>query len=121
MTKMTKKDWFNEMIKVVEVSTLEDKDGAIEFLKHEIALLDRKTGKSSMTKTQKANVVIMEQIKVALREIGKPVTISELIAADATMATFSNQKLSALIRQLVKANEVVRTESKKKAFFSLAE
>ena len=121
MTKMTKRDWFNEMIKVVEESAYEDKAGAVEFLTHEIELLERKSGKSGMTKTQKENVGIMEQIKVALDAVGKPVTISELMAADPVMGGYSNQKLSALIRQLVKAGEVVRTEDKKKAYFSLAE
>jgi hypothetical protein len=32
----------------------------------------------------------------------------------------TNQKLSALVAKLVKTGEVVRTEDKKKAFFSLA-
>ena len=119
--KMTKRDWFNEMIKVVEGSNYENKEGAVEFLSHEIELLERKSGKSGMTKTQKENVGIMEQIKIALGEVGKPVTISELMSANVVMGSYSNQKLSALIRQLVKAGEVVRTEDKKKAYFSLAE
>ena len=119
--KMTKKDWFNAIITIVEASNYEDKQGAVDFIAHEINLLERKSGKASMTKTQKENVNIMEQIKVALEAIGKPVTISELMASDLTMGNYSNQKLSALIRQLVKAGEVVRTEDKKKAYFSIGE
>ena len=119
--KMTKRDWFNEIVKLVEASDYENKTEAVLFLNHEIDLLERKSGKSGMTKTQKENVEVMEQIKIALDEIGKPVTISELMATSAVMNGYSNQKLSALIRQLVKAGEVIRTEEKKKAYFSLAE
>ena len=121
MTKMTKREWFNEIVKLVEASDYENKTDAILFLTHEIELLNRKSGKTTMTKTQKENVAVMEQIKTALEAVGKPVTISELMAADPVMGGYSNQKLSALIRQLVKAGEVVRTEDKKKAYFSLVE
>ena len=120
MAKMTKRDWFNEMIKVVEESAYEDKAGAVEFLTHEIELLERKSGKSGMTKTQKENVGIRETIKEVLTDVGKPVTISELMT-DERLSAFSNQKLSTLIHQLMKAGEVVRTEDKKKAYFAIAE
>lgn len=119
--KMTKRDWFEALANIVEASDFADKAGAVEFINHEVDLLNRKSGKSGMTKTQKENVVICEQIKEALVEAGKPVTISELMAVNDTMTQFSNQKLSALINQMKKAGEVVRTEDKKKAYYSLAE
>ena len=119
--KMTKRDWYNEMLTLVEASDYENKADAIAFINHEVELLNKRTGRSGMTKTQKENVAVMEQIKEALSEAGRPVTISELMGINEVMGNYSNQKLSALVRQLVKAGEVVRTEDKKKAYFSLAE
>jgi DNA-binding transcriptional regulator GbsR (MarR family) len=63
----------------------------------------------------------MAKIKTALAEVGKAVTITELQNASATMAEYSNQKLSALLKKLVDAGEVVKTTEKKKSYFSLAE
>ena len=120
MTKMTKRDWFVALEQIVEDSDFADKEGARAFIEHEIDLLSRKSGKATMTKTQKENVAVMATIKEALADFGKAVTISELMT-DERLSCFTNQKLSALIRQLVKAGEVVRTEDKKKAFFSIAE
>jgi hypothetical protein len=62
----------------------------------------------------------MDTIKAVLSEQTSAVTISELMK-DNRLADYSNQKLSALLKKLVAANEVVRTEDKKKAFFSIAE
>lgn len=118
--KMTKKDWFAVLAQMVDASDYEDKEGAKAFIAHEVDLLGRKSGKSTMTKIQKENVSIMDTIKEVLTDFGKAVTISELMT-DARLSSYSNQKLSALVRQLVKAGEVTRTEDKKKAYFSIAE
>ena len=118
--RMTKRDWFVALAEIVEASDYADKEGAKAFIEHEVELLTRKSGKSGMTKTQKENVNICETIKTVLTEVAKPVTISELMA-DERLAAYSNQKLSALVRQLVKAGEVVRTEDKRKAYFAIAE
>jgi predicted transcriptional regulator len=47
-------------------------------------------------------------------------TITEIQKEIPECAEMSNQKISALIRQMV-GNEIVRTEDKRKAYFSLAE
>ena len=121
MTKMTKRDWFEAIAKVVEGSEYARKDEALEFIAHEIELLQNRRSTGKLTATQKENVAIREKIKVALAEIGKPVTITELIKGVPAMAGYSNQKLSALLRQMKDAGEVVKTVEKKKAYFSLAE
>ena len=109
--KMTKRDYFNELKGLVA-----DRTDLVDFIDHEIELLDRKSSKSSQTKTQKENETIKEQIIVALREIARPVTVDELRANDANMGEFSNQKLSALLKQLVDTNVVVKTIDKKKSY-----
>ena len=119
--KMTKKEWFAVLASVVEASEMENKTEALAFINHEVELLEKKSAKSGQTKTQKENVEVMEKIKSALGEVGKAVTITELQAASAEMAQYSNQKLSALLKKLVESGEVVKTTEKKKSYFAVAE
>ena len=118
--KMTKKDWFAAIRKVVEVSGMENTDQALEFIDHEITLLEQKSSKATLTKTQKENIGVMALIKDTLFEAAKPVTITELMAGNAELCRYTPQKISALIKLMKDKGEVVRTEDKKKAYFSLA-
>lgn len=119
--KMTKKEYFAVLAEVVEQSNMENKEGALAFIAHEVELLEKKSAKSGQTKTQKENAEILVKIKAALVEVGKTVTITELQAASAEMAQYSNQKLSALLKKLVESGEVVKTTEKKKSYFSAVE
>lgn len=119
--KMTKKDWFEVIKTVVENSEVERKEDVLSFINHEIELLSNRTVKSGMTKTQKENVNVCAEIREAFAEVAKPVTITELMNAVPSLKVYSFQKISALIRQMKNSGEVVRTEIKNKAFFSLAE
>lgn len=49
----------------------------------------------------------------------EPMTIGSIVKANAELAQYSNQKISALLTQLLKANAVVRTEVKGKAHYAL--
>ena len=118
MTKMTKSEWFEELKNVVSTSDYERKDEVMGFLNHEIELLNKKSSKETMTKTQKENVEVIKKIKVVLETFENPVTITEMQKTD-ELSEYSNQKLSALLKKLVNAGEVVRTEEKKKAYFSI--
>ena len=120
-SKMTKKDWFATIRAMVEGSGNEREDEILAFIDHEVELLEKKSAKSGQTKTQKENVEVVAKIENALREVGKAVTITELQTASEEMGAYSNQKLSALLKQMVSKGTVVRTEDKKKAYFSLAE
>ena len=121
MAKTTKKEMFTALRALVENVECENKDGLLGFLSHEIESLDKRHEKSStsLTKTQKENLSIMEEIKDALFEVAKPVTITELVAATPTLGRYSSQKLSALLKLMKDRGEVIRTEDKKKAYFSL--
>lgn len=119
--KMTKKEMFKMVANVVERAEVESKAEMLEFLAHEVELLERKSGKSGQTKTQKENEVLVEQVFNALVELGKPVTVSEFMKESThEVATLSNQKLSALFKKLVEAERVVKTTEKKKSYFSVA-
>lgn len=115
--RITKREYFAMVAGVVEGANPANKDELLAFINHEVELLDKKSAKSGQTKTQKENVGIMEVIAEVLADMGKPVTITELMK-DARLSAYSNQKLSALVRQMP---NVVKTTDKKKSFFSLAE
>ena len=116
--KMTKKDWYKVIAEMVKTSNHPQKEGMLQFIDHEVELLGNR--KSAQSKTQKENVEVMVAIKDALASVGKPVTVTELQTVE-SMAGYSNQKLSALLRQMIQAGTVVKTIDHKKAYFSLAE
>lgn len=114
--KLTKKQVYGMLLEIKEVAT---NPIFVEFIHHEIELIDKKSSKSTQTKIQVENESIMEEIKNALAEIGKPITITDLQKTNEKMAVYSNQKLSALFRKLVDSGEVEKTTDKKKSYFSL--
>lgn len=111
--KLIKKDYYEMIMKETNNPEI------IAFCKHEIELLEKKSSKSSQTKTQIENEKIKVTILESLTRIAKPVTITELQELDTEMAQYSNQKLSALLKALTKEGLAVRTENKKKAYFSV--
>ena len=119
--KMTKKEMFAMVQAVVENATVENKAEMIAFIEHEVELLNKKSSKSGQTKTQKENEILKEQLLSAFAEMEKPVTISEFQEKSTEpVAKLSNQKLSALLNQLVKAEKMVKTIEKKKSHFAVA-
>ena len=121
--KMTKKEMFAEIIKMMKGENSSVTENAvIEFAEHEIELLNKKSssGSGKPTKTQLENEGYKEVILEALATADKPMTISELMEYAEGLAGLKNQRVSALMTQLKNANKVVRTMEKKKAYFSLA-
>ena len=53
-------------------------------------------------------------------EVGKKYTITDLIKSVPECADMTNQRVSALVRQMVLDGSVVREEDKRKAYFSKA-
>ena len=118
--KKTKKDFFKELYAFVDNSTMANKTEMLGFIDHELELLDKKASSKAMTKTQKENVGLKETIVNALEDIGEPISITDLIKRSADLADYSNQKISALVKQLVADGSVVRTEDGRKTLFSVA-
>lgn len=92
----------------------------VAYLENELALLDKKAQNKKATKTQEQNVGIKATILKVLATIGSG-TVTDIQNGNEELSTLSNQKVSALVRQLVESGEVVRTTDKKKSIFSLAE
>lgn len=114
--KITKRDNFNEIIKIA--TELNRKD-LIEFATHEIELLDRKKSTDTKTKVQVENENLKNVIVNTLTELGKFVTITELQNANTELATLSNQKISALLKQLFDNKIINKQVDKKKAYFGM--
>ena len=118
-TKMTKRDYFNAILAVLATVKDTDVSGLTAFVNHEIELLENKRSSTKPTKTQTENLAVKETIVSVLKEIGKPVTITEMQKFSAELAEFSCQKLSALLKQLVENDKTVaKVTEKKKTYFS---
>lgn len=113
--KKTKRVFYNELLEVVKGN-----DELVNFINHEIELLDKKANSKTPSKTQIANESIKETIKNVLVESARPMTITDIQAQNNELAELSNQKISALLTQLVNEKVVVRTVDKKKAYFTIA-
>ena len=120
--KLTKKDYF-EMIKEVCANRAD----IIDFCNHEIELLTRKNSKGGATKTQKENEVVAEMLMKELAKINRPVTITDLMNTSEIVKNYvlengnplSNQKISAIFKQLVENKKIVKVTDKKKSYFSI--
>ena len=112
--KMTKRDYF-EAIKSKYALTTEE----IAFIDHELELLEKKNSSKSSTetKTQKENANIKAQI-VEQMQTGRKYTITDMTKELECCKELTNQKISALVKQLFLEGKVVRTEDKRKAYFS---
>lgn len=115
--KVTKKDNF-ETLKGIAMEM--GRTDLVEFCEHEIDLLSRKRVNGTKTKTQIENENIKNVIVNVLTNVAKALTISEIQANDSTLAELSNQKMSALLKQLVDSKVVSKTIDKKKAYFEIA-
>ena len=113
--KITKKEMFTRI-----KAQVKDNAEMVAFIDHEIELLDKKASNKKATKTQEANIGIKSTI-LAVLEGGKSMTVTEMQGASAELGELSNQKVSALVRQLVEAGKVVKTIDKKVSRFSLAD
>ena len=92
----------------------------VAYLENELALLNKKAQNKKATKTQEQNVGIKATILKVLATIGSG-TVTDIQNGNEELSTLSNQKVSALVRQLVESGEVVKTTDKKRSIFSLSE
>ena len=115
---MTKREMFVAIGNVAEVAANEEMS---QFIAHQIELLDarKNSGSKGMTKTQKENESIKAVIVDVLSESGEKMTVTEMLS-DERLASYTNQKISALLRQLIESKNVVKTIEGKKAYFAVA-
>ena len=95
---------------------------AVEFIDGRIAQVAKKNapgGERKLTKTQLENEGTKGVILEVLSNVTEPVTIADMQKLSTALGALSNQKITALVSQLVKADAIVRTEEKGKAYFAL--
>ena len=116
--KMTKAQMFAQIL----AHTTDEAEKA--FLEHEMELLAKKNapkdGVKKLTPAQEANEATKSAICDFLAERGEPMTITQMIKEVPECNGLTNQKVSALVRQLVDALTLKRNEVKGVAWFSLA-
>lgn len=116
--KMTKKQMFTNLLAKYGF-TQEEKD----FINHEIELLDKKnvnkSGEKKLTAKQKENEAYKVEILGIISEEAH--TVSEILKLGNFPDEMTNQRISAIIKQMIEADLVVRTEKDRKAYFKAVE
>ena len=115
-TKMTKRDYFTAILTKYPLT-----DDEKAFVEHELELL---TKKNSSDKKPTAQQVANDGIKTAIADgmtANRLYTVTELIKEIPECAELTNQRVSALLRQMIADGTVVKTVDKRKSYFQLAE
>ena len=91
-----------------------------QFIEGEIALLEKKnSAEKKPTKTQVENAGIKEAILDYMVEDTR-YTVTELIKGCDECHDLTNQKVSAILRQMVNELVIIKVEDKRKSYFELA-
>ena len=113
--KITKRESFTEIKGILEEL---GKERLAKVMEHELELLAKKNSADKKpTAVQIANDGIKSVILEVLVSNGDKMTISEMQKANAELGELSNQRISALVRQLKEDGKVERIEDKRKAYF----
>ena len=112
---MTKKEMFTEIRKVVA-----DNEEMVAFIDHEIELLNRKSGSSKKpTKTQIENNAYKATIVENLTTADTPKTIKEIQAGIPDIAGLTNQRITHMLTDLIKAGTLTKEYVKKTPYYSV--
>ena len=112
--KMTKRDYFTNILNKYPLTEDEKK-----FVQNELDLLAKKNASKKPTATQVANEGIKTAILNGLDK-GVKYTITDIMKSVPECADLTNQKVSAIVRQMVDEKTIERIEEKRKAYFVLA-
>ena len=85
--------------------------------------------KYRLRQLEKENEIVANMLVEELAKIGKPITITDLMNTSEIVKGYTlengnnltNQKISAIFKQLVESNRIVKVTDKKKSYFSIGE
>ena len=121
--KLTKTNRFEDLRAVLVGDTAPNGstvDELLQFIDHETELLTKKNKTPDKpTEKQKENEEFKTQILEFLTEEGEARTCSEIQQGVEALKVFSNQKIAALVRQLVNEGKVTKEIVGRKAVFSI--
>ena len=113
---MTKREMFTEIRNIVA-----DNEEMVAFIDHEIELLERKSNSPKKpTKTQIENDGFKAEIVAYLTEVDAPKTIKELQAEISSIGGLTNQRITHMLTDLVKAGTLTKEYVKKTPYYSVA-
>lgn len=113
---MTKREMFNAILTVVA-----DNAEMVEFINHEIELLDRKANSlRKPTKNQIENDGFKAEIVAYLATADAPKAIKELQAEIPSLASLTNQRITHMLTDLVKGGTLAKEYVKKTPYYSVA-
>lgn len=114
---MTKREFYE-----VVIANMSNNEEVVAHATHQLEILNNRNANRSNkpSKRQVENVGIKDRIK-AVMSIDTPMTITEITNKynEVYGDNLSNNKINSLVTQLKQAGEVVRTEVKKVALFTL--
>lgn len=113
---MTKKEMFAEIRNIVA-----NNEEMVAFIDHEIELLERKSNSPKKpTKTQIENDGFKAEIVAYLTEVDTPKTIKELQVEIPSIGDLTNQRITHMLTDLVKAETLTKEYVKKTPYYSVA-
>ena len=118
--KITKRETFTEIVEILKGL---GKERLVGVMEHELELLAKKnaSGNGKLTATQKENEVIKEEIVKSLAvNPDRLYTITEMLKEFDCCKPYTNQKISALLKQLIADGKVEKIVEKRKSYFKLA-
>jgi len=116
--KMTKRDYFT-ILRNAYPTTADNYNEVIAFIDHELELLARKnTSEKKPTAVQQANNVLKSAILEGMEE-NRLYTITEIIKDIPACADLSNQRVSAVVRQMYDCAEptIEKVVEKRRSYF----
>ena len=109
---MTKREYFAELR-----TRVADNADLVAFIDHEVELLNRKnSAPKAPTKKQIANEALKARILDSFGDA--PMTATDIVANVFADEAITVQKVSALLKQLVEDNALIKTVEKRVSYFS---
>lgn len=122
--RITKAQKFEDVISLLsgQPTKFINTEDAVAFIRSEMALLAKKNASDNRkpTATQEANVKYRNLIVEFLSTQDSGKTCTEIAKGIDELSDFNNQKIAALMRQLVEAGKVNKATVKGKSLFTVA-
>ena len=114
--KMTKREMYTKILSFAEIQADPE---LVKGIQHEIELLDRKNSSDrKLSKNAAENVNLKAEIlKIMKKEPDRLFTATEIWKQMENWDDLSNQRISALLKQLKEEGKIKKIEEKKKSLF----
>lgn len=114
--KMTKREMYTKILSFAEIQADPE---LVKGIQHEIELLDRKNSSDrKLSKNAEENVHLKAEIlKIMKKEPDRLFTATEIWKQMENWDDLSNQRISALLKQLKEEGKIKKIEEKKKSLF----